>query len=72
MGSAPKGEGKGPAPNALVRDTILSILTATKPDDVMTAEGKKQLKQRLLDALQERAPELEVREVYFTEFLMQR
>ena len=74
LGSAPKGEGKGPgpAPTALVRDTVLSILMAAKPDEAMTAEGKKQLKQRLLEGLQQRAPELEVREVYFTEFLMQR
>jgi flagellar FliL protein len=72
LSSAPKGEGKGPAPTALVRDTILSILTAAKPEEVTNSEGKKQLKERLLEALQQRAPELEVREVYFTEFLMQR
>jgi flagellar basal body-associated protein FliL len=72
LASAPKGGNKGAAPTALVRDTILDILMAAKPEEVMTAEGKKQLKQRLLEALQKRAPELEVNEVYFTEFLMQR
>lgn len=72
LASAAKGEAKGPSPAALVRDTILSILMVAKPDEVTTAEGKNQLKQRLLDALQQRAPELEVREVYFTEFLIQR
>ena len=75
LGTAPKGEGKegkGPSPTALVRDTILTVLMATKPDEVTTAEGKNQLKQHLVDALQQRAPELDVREVYFTEFLMQR
>ena len=72
LGSAPKGEGKGPAPTAPVRDTILGILMATKPDEVTSAEGKKKLKQRLLEGLQERAPELAVQEIYFTEFLMQR
>ena len=72
LGKAAKSEGKGPAPTALVRDTILSILMAAKPDEVTTGEGKAQLKQRLLEALQQRAPELEVSEIYFTEFLMQR
>ena len=72
LGSAPKGESKGPSPTALVRDTILSVLMATKPEDVTGEDGKKQLKERLLQALEERAPELQVQEVYFNEFLMQR
>ena len=72
LGSAPKAESKGPSPTALVRDTILSVLMATKPEDVTSEEGKKQLKERLLQALQGRAPELQVQEVYFNEFLMQR
>jgi len=72
LASAGKGEAKSAAPTALVRDTILSILTAAKPSDVATAEGKNQLKQRLLEAVQQRAPDLDVREVYFTEFLLQR
>jgi len=72
LASVAKGEGKAPSPTALVRDTILTILMAAKPAEVTTAEGKDQLKQRLVDALQQRAPDLEVREVYFTEFLMQR
>jgi len=55
-----------------VRDTILGVLMATKPDEVTSADGKKQLKQHLLEALQERAPELQVNEVYFNEFLLQR
>jgi len=72
LGSAPKGDGKGPAPTALVRDTILNVLMVAKPEELTSADGKKQLKERLLEALQERAPELQVREVYFNEFLMQR
>ena len=72
LSTAPKGEGKGPAPTALVRDTILDILMAAKPEEVTSADGKKQLKQHLLEALQQRAPDLGVSEVYFTEFLMQR
>ena len=72
LASASKGESKAPSPTALVRDTILNVLMVAKPADVATAEGKNQLKQRLLEALQQRAPELDVREIYFTEFLLQR
>jgi len=55
-----------------VRDTILGILTASKADDLLTVEGKQQLKARLLAGLKERVPELGVQEIYFTEFLVQR
>jgi flagellar FliL protein len=64
--------GESGPPIALVRDTILSILSENRPEDLTLAEGKTKLKERLLKALQERAPELGVREIYFTEFLIQR
>jgi flagellar basal body-associated protein FliL len=57
---------------ALVRDTILGVLAEAKVDDLTTPAGKVQLKEKLLHALQERAPQLGVEEVYFTEFLIQR
>jgi len=58
-------------PTALVRDTILSVLATAQPDDLLKAEGKRQLKDELLKALQERVPQLAVQNVYFTEFLVQ-
>lgn len=60
------------APIAEVRDTILAVLAQAKVDDLLTAAGKTKLKQDLLRALQERAPNLGVEEIYFTEFLIQR
>jgi flagellar basal body-associated protein FliL len=59
-------------PVALVRDVILGVLTRCSPKDVLTEEGKARLKQELLTALQQRAPQLGVQEIYFTEFLVQR
>lgn len=59
-------------PTALVRDTVLGVLMAKRADDLVTAEGKLKLKEELLRSLQERAPDLNAREVYFTEFLLQR
>jgi len=66
------GKGENAPPVAQVRDTILGVLALSKVDELMTAPGKAKLKQDLLRALQERVPELEVQEVYFTEFLIQR
>jgi flagellar basal body-associated protein FliL len=64
--------GGGAPPNALVRDTILTVLMGLKPADLMSPEGKHKLKEHILQSLRDRAPELGVHEVYFTEFLMQR
>jgi flagellar basal body-associated protein FliL len=59
-------------PVALVRDVILGVLTRCSPSDVLSAGGKARLKQELLAALRQRAPQLGVEDIYFTEFLVQR
>ena len=72
---APKGaaeKGTGDFPTARARDAMLSVLAKGKADVLMTPEGKDQLKHDLLQALQESVPEAAVRNVYFTEFLVQR
>jgi flagellar protein FliL len=55
-----------------IRDAILSVLTTCKADNLLTPEGKAQLKKQLVDALNRSVPEIGVRDVYFTEFLVQR
>lgn len=52
------------APIAQVRDTILSVLSEAKVNDLLTSGGKTKLKENLLHALQERVPQLGVEEVY--------
>jgi flagellar basal body-associated protein FliL len=59
-------------PVGRIRDAILSVLTTCKADALLTADGKKALKKNLVESLNRAAPELSVREVYFTEFLVQR
>ena len=59
-------------PMARIRDTILSVLTVCKAEVLLTSEGKQQLKKNLLEALNRENPNLGVREIYFTEFLVQR
>jgi len=55
-----------------IRDAILSVLTVSKANDLLTPEGKAQLKKDLIGALNRNVPEIGVREIYFTEFLVQR
>jgi flagellar protein FliL len=59
-------------PTPRIRDAILSVLTVCKADELLTPEGKAQLKKNLMDALTRSVPEIGVREIYFTEFLVQR
>jgi flagellar basal body-associated protein FliL len=56
----------------LVRDTVLGALMAARPDELFSSEGKQKLKDHILEVLRQRAPDLGVQEVHFTEFLMQR
>jgi flagellar basal body-associated protein FliL len=60
------------APVGPVRDAIVGVLAQSRVEELLTAKGKAKLKEDLLRALQERVPGLEVEEVYFTEFLIQR
>ena len=71
-GAVKSKEEDGEPPVAMVRDTILGELSLAKPDELLTAGGKAKLKSSLLQALRERAPELGVQDIYFTEFLIQR
>jgi flagellar FliL protein len=70
-----KGRGEkdeGAIPTAKIRDVVLRVLTTYHSNDLLDPVGKVKLKQQLLESLQAAIPELEVREVYFTDFLVQR
>jgi flagellar protein FliL len=57
---------------ATIRDSILSVLSTCKSADLLTVEGKAKLKTDLITTLNRDVPALQAREVYFTEFLVQR
>src|SRR5882757_9673482 len=59
-------------PIARIRDSILSVLTQCKANALLTPDGKADLKKNLVDSLGRKVPELGVKDVYFTEFLVQR
>jgi flagellar basal body-associated protein FliL len=59
-------------PVARIRDTVIAVLGASKAEPLLTPDGKIQLKKKLTEALNLKVPELSVRDIYFTEFLVQR
>jgi flagellar FliL protein len=59
-------------PIARIRDSILSVLTLCRANALLTPEGKVELKKNLVESLNRKVPELGVKDVYFTEFLVQR
>ena len=67
-----RNESEAPPPIALLRDTVLTVLASEKTADLLQDEGKRKLKESLVRALRDRAPEMGIEEVYFTEFLIQR
>ena len=70
--AAPKEDEKDKAPYLpRLRDAILSVLSTRSVDDLLTADGKEKLKADLLTAINLKLPELQCKEVYFTEFLVQ-
>ncbi|HMD96061.1 MAG TPA: flagellar basal body-associated FliL family protein [Terriglobia bacterium] len=56
----------------LIRDTFLGVLSTSTSEMLLAPDGRAKLKADLVKALRDRAPELDVREVYFTDFLVQR
>ena len=69
-GGKDDGNGAGPVPE--IRDAILGVLSTYHSSDLLTPAGKKQLKHSLIAALNSKVPGLEVRDIYFTDFLVQR
>jgi len=71
-GAAKEGEKEGSPPYLpRLRDAILTVLGTRSVDELLTADGKAKLKADLLSAINGRVPELDCKEVYFTEFLVQ-
>lgn len=60
------------ASSARIRDCIIFVLATWRSDALLAPDGKQKLKDEILRALQNRVPELGIKEVYFTEFLVQR
>jgi flagellar FliL protein len=57
---------------AAVRDTVLTVLGRQTADGLLAADGKEHLKAELKAALAEHNADLKVKDVFFTDFLVQR
>ena len=71
-----RGENKpvetGQVSMATIRDSIITVLAQCTSDQLLSPAGKAKLKADILDSLNHDVPELRAREVYFTEFIVQR
>jgi flagellar FliL protein len=57
---------------AAVRDTVLTVLGRQTADGLLAVDGKEHLKAELKTALAEHNADLKVKDVFFTDFLVQR
>jgi flagellar FliL protein len=57
---------------AAVRDTVLTVLGRQTADALLAGDGKEHLKAELKSALAEHNADLKVKDVFFTDFLVQR
>ena len=57
---------------AAVRDTVLTVLGRQTADGLLAADGKEHLKAELKSALAEHNADLKVKDVFFTDILVQR
>jgi len=72
LGAKMGKDGEGEIPVARIRDCILTVLSTWRSDALLAPEGKEKLKAELVTALRRRVPGLDVSEIYFTDFLVQR
>ena len=73
-GEKPKEPEKGKPVNedeAALRDAALEVLGRQTSADLLAPEGKQHLKAELHEAMTKRVPEARVKDVLFTEFLVQ-
>jgi flagellar protein FliL len=70
--SAKKGSNSGDDAMAAIRDTALTVLGKQTTEDLLAPDGKEHLKAELKQALAERDADLKVKQIFFTDYLVQR
>jgi flagellar protein FliL len=56
---------------ASIRDSIISLLSSKTAEQILTPEGKKQLREEILSRIRSLAPRMKVLEVYIVDFVVQ-
>lgn len=62
---------KNPVIQTQVYDTLISVLSAKKSEEILSADGKDKLKEEIKLALNNRLPDRPISDIYITEFLVQ-
>jgi flagellar FliL protein len=71
LAEVPKEEGKDPVTIAAIRDSIISLLSSKKAEQVLTPEGKETLRQEIRSRVNALSPKTKVLEVYIVDFVVQ-
>jgi flagellar FliL protein len=69
--SSPAVAEKAKAKTGAIRDALIMLITSKTPDDISSSEGKQQLKDEVLTRLNQILGEGSVKNIYFTDFVMQ-
>ncbi len=57
--------------DAIIRDTIISVLSSKTSDDLLSVSGKEELKNELITAINQALHKNLVRKIYFLDFIIQ-
>ena len=57
--------------DAIIRDTIITVLSSKTSDDLLSVSGKEELKNELITAINQALHRNLVRKIYFLEFIIQ-
>jgi len=67
----PDEEFKGGAAMAAIRDSVISLLTSKRSEQILTPEGKDALRNEIRSRVNSVSPETKVLEVYIVDFVVQ-
>lgn len=71
LAEEPNEEVKSGAAIAAIRDSIISLLTSKKSEQILTPEGKEALRQEIRSRVNSISPKTKVLEVYIVDFVVQ-
>jgi len=66
-----EGEGKGSVATPAIRDSIISLLSSKRAEQILTPEGKETLRKEIRARVNTISPKLNVLEVYIVDFVVQ-
>ena len=71
LGISEASEKPDPLFTTKIRNAILAVVTTKTAEEILTVEGKKELRKAMLEAAQSAAHKPEVKAIYITDFIVQ-